>query len=192
MSANAHRASKKAWRTASRSRRLAVMKPATISVRRGKRSDATILAEIREITWRFAYTGIIPGPILDRMVAIRLDSWWRWALSVDSPISVLEYDGTLVGYATWGRCRKPKLPAKAEIYECYILPEFHGAGLGRTLFERAHTDAVRKHGAGCIVWALEANEIGCRFYEALGGKEIARTKENLGDAILEKIAYLWR
>ncbi len=168
------------------------MKTVSISVRRGKRKDAVALAQIREIAWRFAYTGIIPGPALEKIVHVRLDSWWRWALTVDCKIDVVEVADIVVGYTSWGPCRSRQLPAKAEIYECYILPEYHGMGLGTRLFEKTRRDARAKYGQGCIVWALEDNEVGCRFYAARGGEEIARTQETLGGATLEKIAYLWR
>lgn len=168
------------------------MKTASISVRRGTRKDANALSTIREIAWRFAYTGIIPGPALDKMVRVRLDSWWRWALTVDSKIDVVEVADIVVGYTTWGPCRARQLPAKSEIYECYILPEYHGMGLGKRLFEASRKNAQAKYGQGCIIWALEENEVGCRFYEARGGEKIARTTETLGTANLEKIAYLWR
>jgi len=167
------------------------MKTASISVRSGCRKDAAALGNIREIAWRFAYTGIIPGPTLDKMVGIRLDSWWRWALKVDSKIDVVEVADIVVGYTTWGPCRSRQLPAKAEIYECYILPEYHGMGLGTRLLEASRTNARTKYGPGCAIWVLEDNEIGCRFYEARGGKKTARTSEKLGEANLEKIAYLW-
>jgi hypothetical protein len=42
-----------------------------------------------------------------------------------------------------------------------------------------------------VVWSLAANELGCRFYRALGGHEAARSTGEIGGAPLPMIGFAW-
>ena len=42
-----------------------------------------------------------------------------------------------------------------------------------------------------VVWALSDNEPAVAFYQALGGRAVARSSEKFGDKLLEKVAFSW-
>jgi ribosomal protein S18 acetylase RimI-like enzyme len=104
---------------------------------------------------------------------------------------VIEMEGRIVGYATIGPVRTRLAPRTGEIYELYIRPEYHGTGLGQLLFAEARRRLSAKGLTRLVVWSLAANEIGCRFYRALGGEEAARSTGTIGGAPLPMIGFAW-
>jgi len=42
-----------------------------------------------------------------------------------------------------------------------------------------------------VVWALSDNEPAVAFYQALGGRAVARSSEKFGDKMVEKVAFSW-
>jgi len=154
-------------------------------------ADGGGLAEVHRASWRYAYAGIIPGLTLERMIARRGPAWWTRMHDRGFHALVLESGGTLAGYATLGRSRAPALPARGEIYELYVRPEYQGCGLGRRLFGAARAQ-IRRHGLeGLLVWALAENEVACRFYRAMGGAETARAQDRFCGRPLDKIGFGW-
>jgi ribosomal protein S18 acetylase RimI-like enzyme len=163
-----------------------------IAIRRTVAEDAAALSALYAEAWRYAYRGIIPGLVLERMVARRGPGWWRRMHGVGGATAILEFGKTAAGYATYGRSRFARLGAEGEIYELYLRPEYHGAGLGRQLF-RAARDELRTGGLrGLVIRSLAENESACRFYRAMGGREFARSSERLGGARLAIVAFHWR
>lgn len=163
-----------------------------IAIRRTVAGDAAALAVLYGEAWRYAYRGIIPGLELERMVARRGPGWWRRMHGVGGATAILEFCKTAAGYATYGRSRFARLGAEGEIYELYLRPEYHGAGLGRQLF-RAARDELRTGGLrGLVVRSLAENDSACRFYRAMGGREFARSTERLGGTRLAIVAFHWR
>jgi ribosomal protein S18 acetylase RimI-like enzyme len=162
-----------------------------ISIRHAKPDDAECLSGIFDAAWREAYTGIIPGVTLEKMLARRSPRWWRSTVTRGRPLVVLDLGQGAIGYASYGRCRDRSLPADGEIDEIYLLPEYQGIGFGRRLF-RAVCNDLRALGMNRIVlWALADNARACAFYEGMGGRRTARVEERIGGTPLAKIAYLF-
>ena len=164
-----------------------------IIVRRGKPSDAKVLAEIFRDSWRGAYRGIIPHLHLEGMIGRRGVQWWTSAIRSRESVLVVSCSREVVGYATLGlsRTRGKVGRAEGEIFELYMSPIHQGLGLGEHLFEGArHALEMRGH-AGLIVWALADNDSAIEFYWRRGGKPIAETTELIGGAKLRKIAFEW-
>ena len=164
-----------------------------IVVRRGKPSDAKVLAEIFRDSWRGAYRGIIPHPHLENMISRRTPQWWSSAVRSRESVLVVSCSRAVVGYATLGlsRTRGKVGKAEGEIYELYLSPIHQGLGFGEYLFEGArHALEMRGH-AGLIMWALADNTSATDFYWRRGGKPIAETTELIGGAKLKKIAFEW-
>ena len=158
-------------------------------MRFGALKDAGDVAEIYRLSWNYAYSGIIPHKALNIMLSRRGDDWWRRVIDRSGAVMVAELGGKAVGYATFGRNRAKELPQQGEIYELYLLPEYHGFGLGRQLFNAA-CHALKRHGMeDAVVWALEDNDGAMRFYENLGGKDIAEGFETFETKKLKKIAF---
>jgi ribosomal protein S18 acetylase RimI-like enzyme len=175
-----------------RGKRRQALATVDIAIRRTVAEDAPALSALYAEAWRYAYRGMIPGLVLERMVARRGPGWWQRMHGVGGATAVLEFGKTAAGYATYGRSRFARLGAEGEIYELYLKPEYHGAGLGRQLF-RAARDELKAGGMrGLVVRSLTENESACRFYRAMGGREFARSSERLGDAKLAIVAFHWR
>ena len=162
-----------------------------IATRWSTATDDRGLADVHRAAWRYAYAGIIPGLTLERVISRRGPSWWSRMHDRGFRALVIDCDETLAGYATLGRHRASPGPARGEIYELYLRPEFLGCGLGRHLFGEARRH-LRRHGMeGLTVWALAENEIACRFYLAMGGVEWAHSQERFCGIPLDKIGFAW-
>lgn len=162
-----------------------------IGIRWSEPGDAPALARVHEEAWRFAYAGLIPGLTLERMIAQRGPPWWRALHRSGGRALVVDLDGRLSGYATIGRNRSRAFVQAGEIYELYLDPVCHGAGLGKRLFGEARRCLEARALHGLVVWSLAVNELGCRFYRALGGRPEARSHASLGGVRLERIAFAW-
>ncbi|HEX3180254.1 MAG TPA: N-acetyltransferase [Beijerinckiaceae bacterium] len=160
-----------------------------ISIRNARPADAEAIAEVHDAAWRDAYRGIIPGRELERMIARRGPRWWQAAISRGSRLVVLDFGGSIAGYASYGRNRVPAMPYSGEIFELYLAPEFQGLGMGRRLFEAARRD-LNDHGyVSTLVWALADNQRALDFYTRLGGKIIRRAEERFGDETRGRVAF---
>ncbi|MGE3245228.1 MAG: N-acetyltransferase family protein [Beijerinckiaceae bacterium] len=160
-----------------------------VTVRTARPADAAEIANVHDLSWREAYRGIIPGRELERMISRRGPKWWQSAVKRGSNILVLDFDETVVGYATYGRNRARGVPYKGEIYELYLTPEFQGLGFGRRLFRAARADLTRHRCDSVVVWALEDNARAVDFYRHLGGAAIKRAPEKFGNEARDRIAF---
>ncbi len=161
-----------------------------IDLRWSTPTDSPALAALHRDAWRYAYAGIIPGLALARMVARRGPDWWGAMHRSGGRALVLDLDGASAGYATLGASRVGGRRS-GEIFELYLGPEYHGAGLGRRLFDDAR-NRLRDAGlARLVVWSLADNATGCRFYRAMGGEARARGRTCIGGRDLAKIGFGW-
>jgi ribosomal protein S18 acetylase RimI-like enzyme len=168
-----------------------LMNTVLIEIRRAQTTDAKSVAEAHDDAWRTAYRGVIPGPELEKLIARRGAGWWAGAIRKGSRISLLAFGDTIAGYTNYGRNRARSLQFDGEIYELYLRPEFQGLGFGRRLFTAARRDLGQSGMKSMVVWALSDNEPAVAFYQALGGRAVARSSEKFGDKLLEKVAFSW-
>lgn len=171
---------------------MAIMTQIAIEVRPARMSDAAALAALHDEAWRLAYRGIIPALTLERMLARRGGGRWRRRVRLaQDRLLVLSFDTTIAGYASIGPARAEIAGCSGEISELYFKPEYQGVGLGSILLKAARQRLTMRGHAGQFAWALAENQLACAFYEARGGIAKARIGEQLGDKILQKIAYCW-
>ena len=167
------------------------MKTIAAEVRFAENRDASALAEVHEVSWRGAYSGIIPFTTLAKMVGRRGPEWWRRAIDNRAAILVVEFNGEIAGYATLGRNRTKALPAEGEIYEIYLQPKFQGLGFGKRLFTEARSLLSDRGMKGLVVWALADNDNAMMFYAAVGGADVAEGAETFENVTLHKVAFTW-
>ncbi len=146
-----------------------------IDLRPAEERDCEALAAVHSAAWLGAYRGLLNGVELDRLIARRPPSWWSSALAKGVCIKVIDVGGETAGYATYGTCRLPSLPAEGEIYELYLQPEHQGLGFGRKLFGAIRQDLAARNLNGLAVQVLTRNEPARNFYRALGGKLVSRS-----------------
>ncbi len=168
------------------------MVTAAARVRSAKPSDAGAIARVHEETWLSTYQGIIPHLYLKRLIARRDESWWSSVIRRSSTkILVFTFNGEVQGYVSYGASRNPRRANIGEIYELYLSPTFQGLGFGKDLFQEAYKELKRDGRRSLLVWALSENEMACRFYSHLGGRQCGSSPERYGDTTLYRVAFLW-
>lgn len=167
------------------------MSTLSIDIRRAGIDDAAAIAAVHDDAWRYAYRGILNGVDLERMIERRGPRWWARAIARDVLVLVIEVEGRVVGYATFGPSRFATLPFAGEIYEIYILPGFHGLGLGRRLFEAARARLAEVDGDGLAVRVLKANELAVAFHRRLGGTPVLESAERIGQSLVPVVVFGW-
>jgi L-amino acid N-acyltransferase YncA len=166
-----------------------------VIIRQARKEDAAAIARIHVESWRSTYAGLLPDQLLLRMsVADHETRWWRHALGRyrrNHYVYVAETaEEGVIGFGSGGPSREPGLPYKGEIYTLYLSDEFHGRGYGKRLFLALGERSLRERGQSLIVWVLSGNPSRF-FYEALGGKAVARRPSTMAGAKIEELAYGW-
>ena len=162
-----------------------------IATRWSTGEDVTALARIHGAAWRFAYAGVLPYLAVERRAAAHGQAWWRRLHAAGGRAMVVELGDAPQGYALLGAARVGAARRMGEIYELYLDPVAHGAGLGRALFKGARAALAARGHQGLIVWSLEANDLGTRFYEAAGGRRGGMSMTWVEGLPLPQIAWLW-
>lgn len=171
--------------------RQAMLSPSTnIRVRRGRTSDAGVLADVFSDAWHYTYRGIIPDSHLNLMVARRGPQWWRHAVRSRPGLATLEVDDAVVGYAMYGTSSE-KGSRRGELFEIYIEPNHQGLGFGEHLFESCRHRLDLRNLRGLITWALEDNHRAIDFYWRRGGRPFAEALDTVGGRQLRKIGFSW-
>jgi len=166
-----------------------------VEIRQARPEDAGRIAEIHVDSWRSTYAGLLPDKVLlglePRVHEMR---WWRHALRRVRRRHVVlvaeDAEKGVVGFGSCGPTRDPALPFAGEIYTIYLTDEFHGIGLGRRLFVALSERLLETQGKSMIVWSLSTNPARF-FYQALGGRMVARRSGTLGGAPIEEFAFGW-
>jgi GNAT superfamily N-acetyltransferase len=168
--------------------------PLPPAIRLATDADVLSMAKVHNASWRETYPGLLPDPMLARLSIA--DEAIRWQRMLDRPRAwggavsfVADQRGSIVGYGSCGEQRSLLLRDRGftgEITELYVLrcAQRQGAGSGLikamagVLFERGHR--------AMSLWVLDKNMVARRFYESLGGKQIAEKR-----ASLVEVAYAW-
>ena len=127
-----------------------------MTIRAATVADATAIGEVHVRSWQAAYAGLIPADFLARLSAeSRAESWAR-LIGDGGPVLVAEEDGVIAGFAAYVDDR---------LYALYLLPEYWGRGIGRSLHERVVEGMA---GDSAILWVLSTNERAKAFYVRQG------------------------
>jgi L-amino acid N-acyltransferase YncA len=139
-------------------------------IRAAVKGDAPAIAQVRVDSWRAAYAGIVPAPLLEAMdasifaerLAPRLDGPDHGVLVTESPEGVIE------GFAIAGECADDDAAGAGEVHAIYLAPDHRGRGLGGPLLESACALLVSRGFATVVLWVLTANASARRFYQRQG------------------------
>jgi GNAT superfamily N-acetyltransferase len=100
----------------------------------------------------------------------------------------------VIGFGNAGPARRDELPKDSdwtgEIYTLYLAPDWHGQGIGRQLLEGLFDRLKRLGRTRVVLWVVEANPTRF-FYEAMGGRQVARRREPFAGIMLDELAYGW-
>jgi len=164
-------------------------------IRRATGDDGSAVAGVRVASWRSTYRGIVPDSYLDKMSSN--EEHWRRIAAGEEPntgLLVCEDEGCIVGFACFGTARPPHFGYSGELYATYFLPEAIGKGYGRSIMIEAARALERLGHADMMLWVMEENWRGRRFYEACGGSQIANSRQSLtiADRTIFEVAYGFR
>jgi ribosomal protein S18 acetylase RimI-like enzyme len=114
------------------------------------------------------------------------------ALAGDAPAGdAVEPGGEIVGVAMGQRAEAAPWPRTGEVSALYVLPGHQGRGLGRCLVS-AVAAHLRERGMSALTIAvLAANTPARRFYQALGGREVATEMTEEAGHQLPQVVYGW-
>lgn len=133
-------------------------------VRWATAADAEELADVHVSSWQKAYSGIFPEEFLDGLDRAQRTRWWRRFIDDGARVHVSESD-RVVGFCHaadsgdegWG-----------EIFSIYVHPDHWGEGHGQELLVAGESTLLAQGHERALLWVLEANQRGRRFYERQG------------------------
>lgn len=162
-----------------------------MKLRKAVTADAKGIAKVHVDSWRTTYKNMIPDSFLEQLSYKEREQMWISAIPGGHVYVAETGAGKIVGFACGGKERSGKFVGyDGELYAVYLLAEYQGKGIGKKL-----ADAVKQHLQGMgltsmIVLVLEGNGA-CRFYEAIGGKQIGRMEDKIGGKTVYELVYGW-
>ena len=141
-------------------------------IREAAMEDSARIAEIDVFSSRYAYRNIVPENCLyqDLTVENRIPVYRKWITEKRFGIYVYEDSGTgiLKGMMGIGLCEDDDKKDAFELHFLYIDPGYLRRGIGTGLLRFFEQTGREKGCSGLVVWVLEKNEMGRRFYEKNG------------------------
>ena len=164
-------------------------------IREARPGDAAAIARVQVESWHTTFRGVLPE---DFLAGINVEERRpKWDEELNDParasfVFVAETDaGEVVGFASCGRERKDDVEFGGEFYAVYILEAFQHAGIGRALALAVVERLIEAGFRSMLVWALEVNEGGRRFYEKLGGRLVRTGSVTRGPHTFPTVGYGW-
>jgi phosphoribosylanthranilate isomerase len=170
---------------------IANARAADVRLRRGTPEDAEALAAAHVQAWLEAYGGQVPDEVLAGLDTRQRAAMWREGMAGRVVVRIAEQAGGVVGLGSSGKQPDPTLPFSGEIGALYVLRRAQRQGIGRMLMAAMAQDLLAQGHASASLWVLESNARARRFYEALGGREVARREQQLEGFTAVGIAYAW-
>ncbi len=153
----------------------------SIEVRPATLADTDRISELGHTVWPVAYAGMVTPEFLAQGLA----NWWSAAAverGITDGITLVAVDddtGRIVGMTGLGQENGDWV-----MWKLYILPEFHGGGIGRRLVEQAIA-ALPAGTERLLLDVLVANEPAIGFYHRLGFTETDNgTGRDLGPELI--------
>ncbi|HET6196786.1 MAG TPA: GNAT family N-acetyltransferase, partial [Acetobacteraceae bacterium] len=143
------------------------------------------------LAWRETYAGLVPDQVLASLDPAQRTAMWRDAMARTVSVQLAEYDGAIVGFGSSRPQPDASLPYAGEIGALYVLRRAQRRGVGRLLMAAMARDLLAGGHGSASLWVLEGNAPARRFYEALGGAEVARREQQREGFTAVGIAYGW-
>lgn len=162
------------------------IRPATLA-------DSDALARVHVDTWRTTYGGIVPAEHLAKLSYERSQALWEehFRTQPGQQAFVAEVaPGQVIGLTSCGPIREPVGVIDGELYGLYILKEFQGLGVGRSLVLSVVQHLMEKGLHSLVIWCLKEN-LSCGFYARLGGQITAEKIIEIGGKPLVDVAFTW-
>ena len=164
-----------------------------IVVTEAEPEDAAAIAAVQVAGVHAAYSGVIPDDLLSAGdLAFRTRQWRGWIERSQTSTFVTRDNDELTGFCTLHPAAEQGADGPVvEVAAIYVLPTHWRRGLGRVLCERALAEAQARGFAEVVLWELDSNERGRRFYDALGFRRdgVTRVFIERPDAVVHEERY---
>jgi len=167
-----------------------------VKLRTARQDDAPGIARVHVESWRSTYAGMLPEDYLLGLSVDQRAAFWKRLLTPhgDHAVVATAEDDAVIGFGSCGPARADEQPSgggwSGEIYTLYLLSDWHGQGIGRRLFTCLMERLAARGLDRVLLWVVEANPTRF-FYEAMGGRVIARRTEPFAGVMLDELAYGW-
>jgi GNAT superfamily N-acetyltransferase len=168
-----------------------------IHLRPATAADAEAIARVHVETWHAAYAGVLPHDYLVSLTVADEARRWESLLSqdnLDSVVLVVERQDPvapeILAFGSAGRAQDITLLYDGEVYALYVVPDWHGRGVGRRLLGALFRHLYAQGMDDAMLWVLAANPSRF-FYEHMGGQQIAQRTEHVAGEDFPAIAYGW-
>ena len=112
--------------------------------------------------WQETYPGLVSQAYLEKLTLAKCEEMaFRWR----DNILVAKEGDRVVGFVGYGD-RGPEAPDVGEVFALYVLPAYHGTGVGQQLLDAA-LNRLSDYPRICL-WVLRGNARAIRFYEKNG------------------------
>jgi ribosomal protein S18 acetylase RimI-like enzyme len=155
-------------------------------------TDVDAIARIDVETWRTAYAGLLPDPLLTGLSVQRRALFWSRfvAKRPGDAVVACERDGTVLGFGSCGPQRDTTFPFSGEIFSLYVAQEAQNQGIGRYLLLGLFDRLAHSGHRSAMLWVLGANP-SRYFYERLGGRQVAHQAMEIAKSRIASAAYGW-
>lgn len=112
--------------------------------------------------WQEVYPGLVSQEYLSKLTLEKCEEkafLWR------DNILVAKEGERVIGFVGFGN-HGPEEPDTGEVFALYVLPEYHGTGVGRQLMDAA-LEKLASYPHICL-WLVKGNARALRFYEKCG------------------------
>lgn len=138
----------------------------SVVLRAAGHADLATVQALADAVWHRHYPGILSGEQIEYMLArgYSRDALLRFVTEDGAGLALAEVDDRPVGFAAWYRVDD----TITKLDKLYVLPEHHGAGVGRALIEHVASFARDR---GCTTLTLNVNRRNAgaiRAYERCG------------------------
>lgn len=163
-------------------------------IRKALPEDAAALAQVQVDAWRATYHGILPESLLAGLSVESSAAAFTESLAAPRPrwaMWALDTRGSLAGFAVAGPCRdRDTEGTTGEIHAIYLVRGAWSQGLGAALMARA-LEGLREAGfREAVLWVMERNARGRRFYERSGWELTPANRTEWQDGIaLRQVQY---
>lgn len=156
------------------------MTPSVPRLRPALLADAEALGRVHVAAWQVGYRGLMPDAYLDGLDADEFADRWQRLLAAgggkgrlgagdDAATGLVAEDpsGGVVGFTTFGSLRGASTPDVGEVRSINVTPARWGGGTGGALLSAA-VNALSHDYRSAVLWVVEGNQRGRRFYERSG------------------------
>lgn len=165
---------------------------AMIEIRKARAEDSRGIIEVNVKTWCTTYEGIMPSEVLQHKVDTMEEKIKKCERTVeaDDNVYVALKDGDVVGIMSYGPCKDENYKEHGEIYSLYVLKEYQGQKIGKSLFLKGVEELKNKSYENMIINCLTENPSN-QFYLKMGGNIIGQVENIIGGKKLSENVILY-